>query len=299
MNLGTGGSEGRAVSGATAADTDGLALGWQPGQRIPKAMTIAGSDSGGGAGIQADLKAFAARGVYGTSAVTALTAQNTLGVQGVFPVTPEFVAQQIDSIMADIGADAWKTGMLANPAIIEAIAQRARQYGVQRLVVDPVMIAKGGSPLLDVSARTSLIEELLPLAYLVTPNLPEAEVLTGMTIDDLVGMQEAARAIHALGPRNVLIKGGHLPADSDAIDYLFDGGQFHSYSAPRTNTANTHGTGCTFAAAITAELAWQQPLPQAVAAAKNYLSQAIVSGAQHQIGAGHGPVDHFHELRRS
>lgn len=271
-------------------------LGWGPGMRVPRAMTVAGSDSGGGAGIQADLKTFAARGVYGTSAITALTAQNTLGVQGVFPVSPDFIAQQIDSIMEDIGADAWKIGMLANVPVIEAVARQVRKYAVDRLVVDPVMVAKGGAPLLEPEARTALIQQLLPLAYVVTPNVPEAEALTGLSIHDLAGVREAALAIKAMGVQNVVITGGHL-SDAQAVDLLYDGSDFTQFTAPRVETANTHGTGCTFAAAITAELAWGRTLPEAVGAAKDYLSKAIAAGADLDIGGGHGPVDHFHHWR--
>src|SRR5690606_4121328 len=249
-------------------------LGWGPGKRVPRAMTVAGSDSGGGAGIQADLKTFAARGVYGTSAITALTAQNTLGVQGVFPVSPDFIAQQIDSIMADIGADAWKIGMLANVPVIEAVARQVRKYAVDRLVVDPVMEARGRATLLEPQAQSALIQELLPLAYVVTPNVPEAEALTGMTIDSLEAMQEAALAIKAMGPQNVVITGGHL-SEAEAVDFLYDGSEFTRFTAARVHTPNTHGTGCTFAAAIAAELAWGRTLPEAVAAAKDYLSKAI------------------------
>ncbi|GIV77738.1 MAG: hydroxymethylpyrimidine/phosphomethylpyrimidine kinase [Litorilinea sp.] len=260
---------------------------------MKKVLTIAGSDSGGGAGIQADLKAFAARGTYGMSAITALTAQNTVGVQGVFPVTPEFVAQQIDAVMEDLGADAWKTGMLANAAIIQVVAERARHYRVERLVVDPVMVAKSGDPLLEPTARTALVELLLPLAYLVTPNHHEAQVLAEMPVGTLAEAREAARRIHRLGPRYVLVKGGHLPAAEDAVDVLYDGRDFQEFRAPRVDTPNTHGTGCTFAAAIAAELAKGADVAQAVAAAKRYLTAALRAGAALRLGRGHGPVDHF------
>lgn len=264
---------------------------------MKKAMTVAGSDSGGGAGIQADLKAFAAHGVYGTSAVTALTAQNTLGVQQVFPVSPEFVAAQIDSIMADIGAHAWKTGMLANDAIIIAVAERARRYRVERLIVDPVMVAKGGARLLDPAARDALIGELLPLAYVVTPNIPEAEVLTGMEIGSIDDMKEAARRIHHLGAANVVVKGGHLDGSHPATDVIFDDGAFEELSARRIDTPNTHGTGCTFAAAIAARLAMGDGLLESVDGAKRYLTEAIRHGARVQLGGGHGPVDHFYHFK--
>lgn len=260
---------------------------------MKKVLTIAGSDSGGGAGIQADLKAFAARGVYGMSAITALTAQNTVGVFGVFPVTPEFVAQQIDVVMEDLGADAWKTGMLANAAIIQVVAERARRYRIERLVVDPVMVAKSGDPLLEPEARLALIERLLPLAYIVTPNRYEAQALANMEIHTLEDAIRAARCIHALGPQYVLVKGGHLPGAVDAIDVLYDGQRAETFRAPRIETINTHGTGCTLASAIAAELAKGADAAQAVAEAKRYLSAALHSGALLRLGRGHGPVNHF------
>jgi hydroxymethylpyrimidine/phosphomethylpyrimidine kinase len=256
-------------------------------------LTIAGSDSGGGAGIQADLKAFAARGVYGMSAITAVTAQNTLGVQGVFELPADFVALQIDAVMSDIGADAWKTGMLSNAGIIAVVADRARRYGVERLVVDPVMIAKGGDPLLRPEARDALVQELLPLAYLVTPNHHEAQVLTGLVIDTVKDMRRAAQAICALGARNVVVKGGHLPESSAAIDVLYDGREFFEFAAPRVDTPNTHGTGCTFASATAAELAKGHSVYQAVRVAKSYLTAAVRAAVDMGIGHGHGPLNHF------
>ncbi|HEY63192.1 MAG TPA: bifunctional hydroxymethylpyrimidine kinase/phosphomethylpyrimidine kinase [Caldilineae bacterium] len=260
---------------------------------MKKVLTIAGSDSGGGAGIQADLKAFAARGVYGMSALTAITAQNTVGVQGVFELPAVFVGQQIDSVMSDIGADAWKTGMLSNAEIIRVVAERARRYNVERLVVDPVMVAKGGDPLLRPEARDALIEELLPLAYVVTPNHHEAQVLTGMEIHTVDDMREAAVAIHKLGPRHVVIKGGHLPEESDAVDILYDGRTFTEFSAPRVDTPNTHGTGCTFASALAAELAKGNNVREAVRVAKAYLTVALRAAVDLGIGHGHGPLNHF------
>lgn len=260
---------------------------------MKKVLTIAGSDSGGGAGIQADLKTFAARGVYGMSALTAITAQNTLGVQGVFELPAEFVGQQIDSVMNDIGADAWKTGMLANAEIIHVVAERARRYGVERLVVDPVMVAKSGDPLLRPAAQTALIQELLPLAYVVTPNHHEARALTGLAIHTVEDMRRAAAAIRAFGARYVVVKGGHLPAANDAVDVLYDGEQFVEFCAPRLNTANTHGTGCTFASAIAAELAKGYAVIEAVRHAKAYLTAALQAAATLHIGQGHGPLDHL------
>ncbi|MFN8423573.1 MAG: bifunctional hydroxymethylpyrimidine kinase/phosphomethylpyrimidine kinase [Anaerolineae bacterium] len=268
-----------------------------PPVRLPIALTIAGSDSGGGAGIQADLKTFQALGVYGASAITALTAQNTLGVQGVLAIPPDFVAAQIDSVLDDIGADAVKIGMLASGAIVEAVADRLVAHGVATLVVDPVMIAKGGDALLAPEAQAALIARLLPLATVVTPNLHEASALLGRPVRTFDDMVAAATAIHALGPAAVLVKGGHtVTADGDpsedSIDVLYDGRDHRTFRAARIDTPNTHGTGCTYAAAIAAELAKGQPLAAAVAAAKAYITEAIRYGADARIGGGHGPVDH-------
>lgn len=260
---------------------------------MKRVLTIAGSDSGGGAGIQADLKVFAARGVFGTSALTAITAQNTTGVQGVFELPADFVSQQIDSVMSDIGADAWKTGMLSNAQIIRAVANRARHHGVQRLVVDPVMVAAGGHPLLRPEARDALKQALLPLAYVVTPNHHEAQVLTGLEVRTLDDMRQAAKAIHHMGARHVVVKGGHLPHTADAVDVLYDGQVFTEFSAPRVNTPNTHGTGCTFASAIAAELAKGYGAREAVQRAKAYLTAALKAAINLHIGHGHGPLNHF------
>ncbi len=257
-----------------------------------KILTIAGSDSGGGAGIQADLKVFAAHGIYGMSAITALTAQNTLGVQGILHVSPAFVAQQIDSVMSDIGADAWKTGMLANAEIINVVAERARYYGVQCLVVDPVMVAKGGDLLLDPNARDALIAHLLPLASIITPNHHEAQVLTGMEIRTVDDARQAAAAIHQLGAQHVLVKGGHLPIPEAAIDVLYDGRTWSEIRAPRLATPNTHGTGCTFASAIAAALVQGHTLNAAVHQAKAYLTAALRLADELHIGHGHGPLNH-------
>jgi hydroxymethylpyrimidine/phosphomethylpyrimidine kinase len=257
------------------------------------AMTIAGSDSGGGAGIQADLKTFAAHGVFGTSAITALTAQNTVGVRGVYPIPPEFVTRQIDAVMEDIGADAVKTGMLSNRLIIEAVAAKIVQYGLRPLVVDPVMMAKSGDPLLEPDARDSLIFSLLPLATVVTPNLPEAEVLCGFPVTDMQGMRRAARAIHARGPRCVVVKGGHLAGTGFSTDLFFDGERFEELSEVRIDTRNTHGTGCTFASAVAARLALGDETLDAVRAAKRYVSGIIAASAGLRIGHWHGPMNHM------
>ncbi len=263
---------------------------------MKKAMTIAGSDSGGGAGIQADLKTFAALGVYGTSAIVALTAQNTLGVAGIHEVPPEFVAAQIDAILDDIGADAAKTGMLASSAIIAAVADRLRAHRFTKLVVDPVMVAKSGDPLLKAEAVAALKAELLPLALVVTPNLPEAEVLVGRKLAGESDVRQAAREIRAMGPANVIVKGGHREDRGEAVDLLFDGREFREYRAERIDTPHTHGTGCTFSAAIAAGLARGLDVPDAVALAKRYLTEAIRHAEP--IGRGRSPVHHFHALWR-
>lgn len=260
---------------------------------LKRVLTIAGSDSSSGAGIQADLKTFGALGVYGMSVLTAITAQNTLGVQGVFELPAEFVGQQIDSVMSDIGADAWKTGMLSNAEIIHVVADRARRYNIERLVVDPVMVAKGGDLLLRPEARDTLVQALVPLAYVITPNHHEAQVLTGLPIRTVADMRQAAVAIHALGARHVVVKGGHLPAATDAVDVLYDGRKFTELTGPRLNTPNTHGTGCTFASAIAAELANGQEVVEAVRIAKAYLTAALQAAKALHIGRGHGPLNHF------
>ena len=258
------------------------------GRPIPVALTIAGSDSGGGAGIQADLKAFAALGVFGMSAITALTAQNTTGVFGVVEIAPDFVGQQIDVVVQDIGVDAVKTGMLSSPDIIEVVAARIRQHGLTTLVVDPVMMAKGGDPLLRPEAMDTLRHVLIPLATVVTPNLPEASSLCGIAITTVEEMRDAARRIHALGPQTVVVKGGHLEAEEEAIDLLFDGSSFREFRGPRFNTPHTHGTGCTFASAIAAGLAQGLDIPGAISQAKELISIGIQHGLP--LGHGHGPV---------
>jgi hydroxymethylpyrimidine/phosphomethylpyrimidine kinase len=256
---------------------------------IPKALTIAGSDSGGGAGIQADLKTFSAYRVFGMSVITAVTAQNSLGVQGVECLSPAFVARQIESVLEDLGADAAKCGMLANAAIIDAVATSLGSRRVEKLVVDPVMVAKSGASLLEPEAVHALITRLLPLALVVTPNLPEAEVLSGMPVASRAEMEESARRIHALGPRHVLVKGGHLKGD--AVDLLYNGREFTAFQASRIDSGNTHGTGCTLSAAITAGLAQGRPLGEAVRDAKAYVTRAIREGFA--LGRGVGQLRHF------
>jgi hydroxymethylpyrimidine/phosphomethylpyrimidine kinase len=256
---------------------------------IPKALTIAGSDSGGGAGIQADLKTFSAFRVFGMSVITAVTAQNSLGVQGVENLPPAFVAQQLRSVLEDFGADAAKCGMLSTAPIIEAVAAGLAERRIEKLVVDPVMVAKSGDRLLEPDARAALADRILPLALLVTPNLPEAEVLAGMRVAEPEDMEEAARRIHTMGPRYVLVKGGHLKGD--ATDLLWNGRDFTRFSTPRIDSQNTHGTGCTFSAAIVAGLARGQALGDAIRSAKAYVTRAIREGFQ--AGRGVGQLRHF------
>lgn len=254
------------------------------------ALTIAGSDSGGGAGIQADLKTFAAHGVYGTSAITAVTAQNTLGVTAWEAVSTGLVVAQIEAVMSDIGADAVKTGMLANADIVRAVASAGRRPGLPNLVVDPVMIAKGGDRLLEPAAVDAIIDGLLPLARIVTPNIPEAEVLAGMAIASLDDMREAGRRILALGPRVVLVKGGHL-GGATSIDVAVTAGASEEMGAERLATRHTHGTGCTLASAIAANLALGLDDLPAIQKAKAYVTDAIRRAPG--IGRGHGPLGHF------
>jgi hydroxymethylpyrimidine/phosphomethylpyrimidine kinase len=260
-------------------------------ERVRTALTIAGSDSGGGAGIQADLKTFSALGVFGMTALTAITAQNTLGVTAVFELPPEIVAAQIDAVVTDIGVDAAKTGMIANAEIIRVVAAKVREHGISTLVVDPVMVATSGDRLLREEAVEALRTELLPLATVATPNLPEAGVLIGRDVSTLDEMRDAARAIVDLGVGSVLVKGGHLAGD--AVDIFYDGDRFVELTARRIETTSTHGTGCTLASAIAALLAKGEPLEDAISHAKAYVTAAIERA--YPIGHGHGPVHHFHQ----
>jgi hydroxymethylpyrimidine/phosphomethylpyrimidine kinase len=261
--------------------------------RRPRALTIAGSDSGGGAGIQADLKTFAAFGVYGASAITAITAQNTIGVRAIHDVPASMVAAQIDAVLDDIGADAAKTGMLSSPEIIETVADRLRAHAVAALVVDPVMVAKSGDRLLREDAVRALRDLLLPLAAVVTPNAPEATVLSGIDVFDAASAREAARRIHDLGPAMVVVKGGHLDGDT-SDDLVFDGRAFEVLSGRRIATRHTHGTGCTFSAAICACLARGLAPLEAVREARAYVQGAIEHAEP--LGGGHGPVNHLWRL---
>ena len=255
--------------------------------KIPRVLIIAGSDSGGGAGIQADLKTVSALGVFGMTAITALTAQNTTGVYGVLEIEPKFVVGQIEACVSDIGCDAVKTGMLASTAIIDAVAAAISDRRLAPLVVDPVMIAKSGAPLLNPDAVEALKTKLLPLATVVTPNLHEAGALTERKIKTLEQMREAARAIRELGPENVVVKGGHL--ESTAADVLYDGHEFTEFRAERIDTKNTHGTGCIFASAIAASLAQKKTVRESVTTAKDFITAAI--RASLAIGKGYGPAN--------
>ena len=254
---------------------------------MKRILTIAGSDSGGGAGIQADLKAITLLGGYGMSVITALTAQNTVGVQGIHEVPTQFVERQIDSVLSDIGADAIKTGMLVNKEIIEIVSQKIKQYKVEKVVVDPVMISKSGAYLLRKDAQDALIKKMIPLAWVVTPNLMEASVLTRLRVNSLEEMKKAAHRIYKLGAKHVVVKGGHLKGM--AIDLLYDGEIFNEMEGPRIETKNTHGTGCTFASAIATLLARGDTVEEAVKKAKTFITLAIQSGFS--LGKGIGPTN--------
>lgn len=263
---------------------------------IVKALTIAGSDSGGGAGIQADLKTFQELGVYGMTAITAITAQNTVGVHAVFPMTVDAVETQLDAIGEDLTPDAVKTGMLFSGEIIQAVSRKIIQYKWSNLVVDPVMVAKGGSTLLQEEAVASIRKFLLPLASVVTPNIPEAEILTGMTIRTMEDRKRAANILIEHGVKNVVMKGGHAEDGESVTDLLYDGKEFITFTSPRVVTRHTHGTGCTFAAAITACLARGNCMEEAVSTAKQFIAAAIED--ELAIGSGHGPTNHWAFNRR-
>ena len=258
-------------------------------------LTIAGSDTCGGAGVQADLKTFSAQGTYGMSVITAVTVQNTQAVYDCQDIDPKIIRAQIDAIFNDIKVSAVKIGMVSQIDTINAIADKLEEYQPENVVVDPVMISKSGFDLMQPDAKETLIRRLLPLAYVVTPNLPEAEVITGMKIDDLPSMEKAAKAIYAMGPKNVLIKGGHL-AD-DATDLLYDGKNILTLHSDRIPTKNTHGTGCTLSSCIAANLAKGKSVEEAVKTAKKYITTAIEHSLD--IGKGVGPTNHFYELYKA
>lgn len=258
----------------------------------PQALTIAGSDSGGGAGIQADLKSFQERQVFGTSVLTAVTAQNTLGVHAILNLPLATISSQLEAIASDFYIRAFKTGMLANAEVIELIAHYLRKNNFGPLVVDPVMVAKGGAALLADSAMDALKKELIPLATLITPNLPEAEMIIGQTLTTKKEIEKAAKKIQIMGAKNVVIKGGHRLDVTDAADFLLlEDGSSEWLSKPRIDTKRTHGTGCTFSAVITAELAKGQDVLSAVRIAKDFIHTAITNGIE--VGHGQGPVNHW------
>jgi hydroxymethylpyrimidine/phosphomethylpyrimidine kinase len=263
--------------------------------KVPVALTIAGSDSGGGAGIQADLKTFAAMGVHGTSAITAITAQNTVGVLDILELPTSLIRAQIAAVVEDIGVQAAKTGMLSGSAIIEAVAESIQEHGITPLVVDPVMVAKGGAKLLRDDAVEALRRRLIPLATIITPNLPEAEVLLGRPIRTMQERRQAAHDLVAMGARIAVVKGGH--ADGDVTDVYWDGSQMVELTGERISTANTHGSGCAFSAAIAAGLATGDDPLGAVRAAKDFISGAIANSLE--LGGGHGPVNPMFRLKVS
>lgn len=262
---------------------------------MKKVLSIAGSDCSGGAGIQADLKTFSAHGVFGMSVIVSVVAENTSRVIDIQDVTPDMIKKQIDAIFEDIGADAVKIGMLSTPMCMEAVAEKLREYKPANVVVDPVMYAKNGCPLMDPSSVDTLINTIIPLADVLTPNIPEAEKIASMSIASVSDMEEAAKKIHAMGCKAVVVKGGH--AVGDALDVLFDGNSIYHYETARINTKNTHGTGCTFSSAVAAQLANGLCIRDAVGQAKKYVTTAIEHSLQ--IGKGHGPTHHFYELYKS
>jgi hydroxymethylpyrimidine kinase/phosphomethylpyrimidine kinase len=256
---------------------------------MKRVLTIAGSDSGGGAGIQADLKAITLLGGFGMSALTALTAQNTVAVIAIHEVPLDFIEAQIDAVFSDIGVDAVKTGMLSNAGVVQLVAEKLVEHKPPIVVVDPVMVAKSGDQLLAPEARETLSNSLLPLATLVTPNLPEASALVGWEIGNEDEMRRAAEEIQGLGPKHVLVKGGHL--QGEPVDLLFDGRQFYEFRSDRVQSKNVHGTGCTYASAIATLLALELPVVEAVAAAKRFITEAIRHGLD--LGRGHGPTNPY------
>jgi hydroxymethylpyrimidine/phosphomethylpyrimidine kinase len=266
-------------------------------QRYFRVLTIAGSDSGGGAGIQADLKTFAANGCYGMSVITALTAQNTTGVTAIHALPPSFAVEQMTAVFTDIGTDAIKIGMLYSAELIEAVAETLNKFRPRNIVLDPVMVAQSGDKLLQDDAIQAVKDHLMPVADVVTPNLPEAEVLLGRKIESFEDVQRAARELALSGGRSILIKGGHM-AESNSTDllYLTEEDRFVRLEAERIDSRNNHGTGCTLSSAIAAYMARGSDIEEAVDKAKTFISNAIRAGAAYKIGHGHGPVHHFFEF---
>lgn len=266
-------------------------------KKYRRVLTIAGSDSGAGAGIQADLKTFAANGCYGMSVITALTAQNTQGVSGIFPIAPAFVAAQIEAVLSDMGADAVKIGMLYSAELIETVANQLKKYAVDKVVLDPVMVAQSGDKLLQDDAIEALCRHLMPLATLITPNLPEAEVLLGCSIKGIEPMKAAAKQLARYGSGAVYLKGGHLQANENIdVLYLPAEKRLKTLAGQRIATRNNHGTGCTLSSAMAAFLAQGDAVEEAARRAKDYIQQAIEFGAEFSIGKGHGPVHHFYKF---
>ncbi|MDP2725448.1 MAG: bifunctional hydroxymethylpyrimidine kinase/phosphomethylpyrimidine kinase [Syntrophales bacterium] len=262
-----------------------------------RVLSVAGSDPGGGAGIQADMKTITVLGGFGMTVITALTVQNTLGVREIYEIPPDFVARQFDAVAEDIGIDAVKTGMLPNRGIVEIVARKIREYGIEKVVVDPVFMAKGGESLMNRDAISVMMEKLLPLSQVITPNIPEAEALSGIIIATPEDMKKAAIIIHNLGAKNVVVKGGHLPGSAgESLDILYDGSGFHEFRATRIDTKDTHGTGCAYSAAIAACLAEGKSVAEAVAAAKEYITAAIRDAWR--LGKGQGPVNHLAPVLR-
>lgn len=266
-------------------------------KRYQRVLTIAGSDSGGGAGIQADLKTIGANGCYGMTVITALTAQNTVGVNGIFPVPVEFVSAQLEAVLSDIGTDAVKIGMLFSPELIRTVAEQLEKYSVRAIVLDPVMVAQSGDKLLRDDAIEALKEHLIPMATVITPNLPEASVLLDREISTVDALEQAARDLAGIGCSNVLIKGGHLEGSiSDDLLFLAPEQRSVVFAGKRVKTANNHGTGCTLSSAIASFLAGGASVEEAVRNAKHYITEAIRAGAAYTIGKGHGPVHHYYKF---
>lgn len=259
---------------------------------MKKVLSIAGSDCSGGAGIQADLKTFSAHGVFGMSVIVSVVAENTSRVIDIQNVTPDMIEKQIDAVFEDIEVDAVKIGMLSTPECMKAVAAKVKQYQPENVVIDPVMYAKNGCPLMEPTAVSTLIETIIPLADVLTPNIPEAEKIADMQISTVSDMETAARKIHSMGCKSVVVKGGHHIGN--AVDVLFDGKNFYHFETARIDTKNTHGTGCTFSSAIASQLAKGKSVPDAVKAAKTYVTMAIEHSLA--IGKGCGPTHHFYEL---
>ncbi len=263
---------------------------------LPTALTVAGSDCSGGAGIQADLKTFSANGVFGMSVITSVVAENTSRVISVENMPPKMISDQFDAVFEDIAVNAVKVGMLSDEIRMRVTSEKLAEYSPEFVVIDPVMIAKGGHALMEQDAVDALKRLIIPLAFVLTPNIPEAEAISGMKITNTHEMENAAGIIHELGAKNVIIKGGHLEGENESCDVLFDGCGFYYYSSRRIDTKNTHGTGCTFSSAIAANLAKGKSVCDSVAEAKKYVQTAIEHSLE--IGRGHGPTNHFYELYR-